>query len=173
MLMANTLMQQPSRSWPHVILPVKAEQKPLYRSFIMGMAIFSPTVSRPPMLTLLMAPLQDLFALFGSSHCKPLPAIDRATGTRCNATRAPSRGTTRAMDKASWRATSLPASAAAIGDTEKNVAPTAPSRLRVVRAFDPGVAPSCAGRMVISGRMADVCAELDRMTQKEASTRQR
>ena len=41
-------------------------------------------------------------------------------------------------------------------------------RLKVVREFDAGISPSCAGRMVISGRMADVCAELDRMTQKES-----
>ena len=41
---------------------------------------------------------------------------------------------------------------------------TQPSRLRVLREFEPGASPACAGRMVISGRMADVCAELERMT---------
>lgn len=40
----------------------------------------------------------------------------------------------------------------------------ASSRLRVVREFDSAISPSCAGRMVISGRMADVCAELERMS---------
>ena len=35
--------------------------------------------------------------------------------------------------------------------------------LRVVRESDSAIQPDCAGRMVISGRMADVCAELDRM----------
>jgi len=35
--------------------------------------------------------------------------------------------------------------------------------LRVVRESDAAMLPDCAGRMVISGRMADVCAELDRM----------
>ncbi|HYW58646.1 MAG TPA: hypothetical protein VE934_16980 [Polaromonas sp.] len=39
-----------------------------------------------------------------------------------------------------------------------------------MREFEAGISPSCAGRMVISGRMADVCAELDRMAQKEAAT---
>lgn len=39
----------------------------------------------------------------------------------------------------------------------------AASRLRVLREFEQGISPACAGRMVISGRMADVCAELDRM----------
>lgn len=41
--------------------------------------------------------------------------------------------------------------------------------LRVVREVDSGILPDCAGRMVISGRMADVCAELDRMALRAAS----
>ena len=35
--------------------------------------------------------------------------------------------------------------------------------LRIVRESDPAIGAECAGRMMISGRMADVCAELDRM----------
>jgi len=46
---------------------------------------------------------------------------------------------------------------------------TVPSRLRVLREFEPGASPACAGRMVISGRMADVCAELERMTTAQRS----
>jgi len=39
-----------------------------------------------------------------------------------------------------------------------------PSRaLRVLRISEQGDHPQSAGRMVISGRMADVCAELDRL----------
>lgn len=55
---------------------------------------------------------------------------------------------------------------AALHTTPKN---PSPSRLRVVREFDSNVGPACAGRMVISGRMADVCAELERMAQREAA----
>jgi hypothetical protein len=40
--------------------------------------------------------------------------------------------------------------------------------LRVVREQDATMSPACAGRMTISGRMADVCAELDRMAQRES-----
>ena len=40
--------------------------------------------------------------------------------------------------------------------------------LRVVRVVDGGHASASAGRMVISGRMADVCAELDRLAALEA-----
>ena len=43
--------------------------------------------------------------------------------------------------------------------------------LRVLRVAEHGEAPNCAGRMVISGRMADVCAELDRLVALEAQTK--
>ena len=45
----------------------------------------------------------------------------------------------------------------------------APPRLRVLREFEAGTSPSCAGRMFISGRMADVCAELERMSGAEGA----
>jgi hypothetical protein len=41
--------------------------------------------------------------------------------------------------------------------------------VRVVRVVEPHQPRSAAGRMVISGRMADVCAELDRLAAAEAS----
>jgi hypothetical protein len=52
---------------------------------------------------------------------------------------------------------------------------TIPSRvaqrrpLRVVRIMEAGQTPAQVGRMVISGRMADVCAELDRLAACEAA----
>jgi len=45
--------------------------------------------------------------------------------------------------------------------------------LRVVRVFEGPRVPASAGRMVISGRMADVCAELDRLAAMEASSARR
>ena len=45
---------------------------------------------------------------------------------------------------------------------------SSPRRLKVIRELEAGISPSCAGRMVISGRMADVCAELDRLARKES-----
>jgi hypothetical protein len=41
--------------------------------------------------------------------------------------------------------------------------------LRVLRVLDDGQPRAGAGRMVISGRMADVCAELDRLAALEAA----
>lgn len=43
--------------------------------------------------------------------------------------------------------------------------------LRVVRMLELGQSPKAVGRMVISGRMADVCAELDRLVGWEHSIR--
>jgi len=40
--------------------------------------------------------------------------------------------------------------------------------LRVVRVVESAGAPASAGRMFMSGRMADVCAELDRLAALEA-----
>jgi hypothetical protein len=41
--------------------------------------------------------------------------------------------------------------------------------LRVLRVVETGQHRSCTGRLVISGRMADVCAELDRLVEREAA----
>jgi len=45
----------------------------------------------------------------------------------------------------------------------------APMPLRVLRVVDKDQPRSSTGRMVISGRMADVCAELDRLAAREAA----
>ncbi|MEO7941313.1 MAG: hypothetical protein ABIR55_22020 [Burkholderiaceae bacterium] len=42
------------------------------------------------------------------------------------------------------------------------------SPLRVIRVVEVGQASALAGRILMSGRMADVCAELDRMVEREA-----
>ena len=65
----------------------------------------------------------------------------------------------------------VPVPAAPIHTT---VRPSTPLRgqaskpLRVVRVLDPTAPRAVAGRMVISGRLADVCAELDRLVAQEA-----
>ena len=45
--------------------------------------------------------------------------------------------------------------------------PTTRLPLRVVRVVESGHTAACAGRMTISGSMADVCAELDRLAAAE------
>ncbi|MFM1949864.1 MAG: hypothetical protein RL706_1885 [Pseudomonadota bacterium] len=49
--------------------------------------------------------------------------------------------------------------------------PTKLPALRVLRVSEHGQTSACAGRMVISGRMADVCAELDRLVALEAKNK--
>jgi hypothetical protein len=53
----------------------------------------------------------------------------------------------------------------------RSLAQSSPSRrpLRVVRILESGQTPAQVGRLVISGRMADVCAELDRLVACEAA----
>ena len=46
--------------------------------------------------------------------------------------------------------------------------PAPPGLLRVVREADAALQADCAGRMVMSGSIADICAELDRMAQRAA-----
>ncbi len=43
------------------------------------------------------------------------------------------------------------------------------SPLRVIRMIEVGQASALAGRILMSGRMADVCAELDRMVERETA----
>ena len=47
--------------------------------------------------------------------------------------------------------------------------PRAARPLRVLRVVDPAQGRAGSGRLVISGRLADVCAELDRLAALEAA----
>ncbi|MDB5752477.1 MAG: hypothetical protein JWP65_2898 [Ramlibacter sp.] len=65
----------------------------------------------------------------------------------------------------------VPLPAAPIHTTVRASAPlrrSADKPLRVVRVLDPSASRAVAGRMVISGRLADVCAELDRLVAQES-----
>ena len=55
------------------------------------------------------------------------------------------------------------------GCASANQGMTPPRPLRVVRFMEAGQTSAQVGRMVISGRMADVCAELDRLAAREAA----
>ena len=59
------------------------------------------------------------------------------------------------------------ASAAAAPAHGRHIRPA----VRVLRLVEHGQSTAQVGRMVISGRMADVCAELDRMVAREAALR--
>ena len=127
----------------------------------MGIAGFS----RSSLLSVLLAPLQALVAWWApaqtpaSAVSSMLPAHRRFAANDASATK-----TIAVCAQPAWAAGSKHCAHVSRA--------AAPRRLRVVREFEPGISPSCAGRMVISGRMADVCAELDRMAQREAALAQ-
>jgi len=53
--------------------------------------------------------------------------------------------------------------------TQTNNQPVRSSRpVRVLQVMESGQSPNQSGRLRISGRMADVCAELDRLAAREA-----
>ena len=66
----------------------------------------------------------------------------------------------------------MPASSGSMRSSTQRAGTSSPVRcsrpLRVVRNIDSGIPVGSTGRMVISGRMADVCAELDRLAALEA-----
>ncbi len=126
----------------------------------MGIAIFS----RSPVLTVLLAPLQALVALFG-------PAQPASSSSCLVSAPPPGRST---PDEEQFVIKTIATGARYTTASSQKLCQTvakagSPRRLKIVREFEAGMGPSCAGRMVISGRMADVCAELDRMTQREAA----
>ena len=75
-------------------------------------------------------------------------------------------GTLRAQSARSAASAASPRPAASLASVATLV--PAPPVLRVMRVLEAGQAPSSVGRMVISGRMADVCAELDRLAARAA-----
>jgi hypothetical protein len=97
----------------------------------------------------LLAPLQQFAGWLASA-----PARSRPRGGAMRATASPATRSASGRAHGSWRAATR----------------ARPLRrpVRVVRVVDACQAPAHAGRMVISGRMADVCAELERLAALEA-----
>ena len=115
--------------------------------------------SQIPFISILVAPLHAIGALFMPVHTvfsSTPPRLNRAVHRRPVPLRAV------ALTTRQPHVTRAPLT------PFRTIARPIPSRLKVIRELDLAMAPTCAGRMVISGRMADVCAELDRMTQPEA-----
>ena len=114
----------------------------------MGIVSFSPLLGRFSGLSMLLAPVQAIAALF-------VPA-QSASALTCPAPKSSVACRTSAV---SYQALKPVATKPA----RQNIQHAPVQRLKVVRQFEPGASRSCAGRLVISGRMSDVCAELDRM----------
>lgn len=71
------------------------------------------------------------------------------------------------------RPASTPARVVRLAPTRRPTSPGVtrrpPALLRVIHIMEPGPAAAPVGRLLMSGRMADVCAELDRMVEREAA----
>lgn len=133
----------------------------------MGIAVFSRSPALSPLLSLLLSPLQALASLLRPVQpAPPLPASPALVA-------ASAREATGALPVAlkAMASSARHPSMAGHKPCQTVAKATSPRRLKIVRELEAGVSPCCAGRMVISGRMADVCAELDRMVQKEAAVR--
>lgn len=124
--------------------------------------------SHSPVLSAVLAPLQALAAWFVPTQATPrqfaVPAgAQHAPHQLAQPSVAGCRSPRRRINA------HIPAHITGHKTPPKKMSPH--GRLKVVREFDSTVSPACAGRMVISGRMADVCAELERMAQREVAAR--
>jgi hypothetical protein len=126
----------------------------------MGIASFS----RSPLLTVLLAPLNAVAAWLMPAQSASAPCLPPSAAALQALRRPLPPETSNAIKIIAHHAGSTRASNPKQCQTVARA--TGPRRLKVVREFDAGISPACAGRMVISGRMADVCAELDRMSQR-------
>lgn len=140
----------------------------------MGTTRFSLYPPHLPLLSVLCTPLNALVALFVSGHARSSRALDADDNdnrshnskiVRPTAHKVPVSPKNQLARTAASRLFTKPCINAARTSSSR----PSTSRLRVVREFEAGVGPSCAGRMVISGRMADVCAELERMALTECT----
>lgn len=129
----------------------------------MTIASLSHSASRfgSPSLLVAFAPVQALMALF--MPLQRAPGVCRPASP-CPGQRLPVGRNTGGLNAISPNTSRQ---ALALSGTAGSARPV--SRLKIVREFEPGMARSQAGRMVISGRMSDVCAELDRIAQSESS----
>jgi hypothetical protein len=112
------------------------------------------------LLSLLIAPLQAV-VLFFAPH---------ASAIKLPSARMPARSLPSAYDLAPGTvAQASPLKAARVIYPERSTTITARPihRVRVVRTVDSGLPADRAGRMVVSGCFADVCAELDRLIAME------
>ena len=155
----------------------------------MNFASFAPLVSSSASPALL--PLQSLFRFFFASSATPQPILPNKRP--CNRTACqpaflkpdlkPGLKTShKPSHKPSLESSlkpnivqRLPDNRAAAGPHQNTSTISAPRHqkptLRVVRMFESGQSPKAVGRMVICGRMADVCAELDRLVGREQAIR--
>ena len=126
----------------------------------MGIVSFSHCFSSTPTLSTLLTPLQALIGLF-----RPTPPVSGEEVAAAPQMSLPRHLTASpGLHRCASDKNRTPAASHA--KPPLTASPRASrNQLKIVRQFEPGASASCAGRMTISGSMADVCAALDRMAQ--------
>lgn len=130
----------------------------------MGIASVSPQGPRMAALSVFVSPVQSFLSLF--THPESAGQKSRSSSPQS----APRNGTTGrryALKSAGSQRRAHACATIPVGGIKST-----PSKLKVVRQFEPDVGAAFAGRMMISGRMADVCAELDRMEKSQSGSAQ-
>ena len=114
--------------------------------------------------------ISAMFAPFQAFSTRLAPARRRPAQT---VARHPAHMGITARQPASRALHALPVAIGPVRSRTQGAEPGRPTRcapaLRVVRNIESGIPVGSTGRMVISGRMADVCAELDRLAAIESS----
>lgn len=123
--------------------------------------------SNIPVLSSLLTLLQTQLGLFGTDVSAPVLHAGTVAGAVKAAKKSRSRPSVRVAGMPGCQADKK----GVLADSHIHVLlKPPPARLKVVRRFEPDISPLCVGRMTMSGSMADVCAELDRMVERESLT---
>lgn len=126
----------------------------------MGINGFLPSFSGRVAVAGLVAPVQAVIGLFWPFR----PVRPESHGNRALSSSSNRRVyRSRAIELAPWRHGATHTARTGTVAAKSRM----PGRLKVRREYEPGISPSFAGRMVISGRMSDVCAEIERLAQPE------
>ena len=169
-LLANTLMLRTSRQHSRTLILLV---QTILLGVFMGISNSSFYFSRKSVRAFLSAPVQSLFAMLTPSNSalasdKIAFSDDRKIKQHsihkqgCNTNRSwlLQQSTTRSLIKSCQT------------HGKPGVPNPTRTRVKIIREFDAGISPACAGRMVISGSMVDVCNELERLTQCCAGDRE-
>ena len=169
-LLANTLMLRTSRQHSRTLILLV---QTILLGVSMGISSSSFYFSRKSVRAFLSAPVQSLFAMLTPSNsalaCDKIAFSDdrkikqhslHKQGCNTNRSWLLQQSTTRNLIKSCQT------------HGKPGVQNPTRTRVKIIREFDAGISPACAGRMVISGSMVDVCDELERLTQCCASDRE-
>lgn len=137
----------------------------------MGFASFSPS----PILSVIFAPVQAFASWFVPLHEGSSPHTVQARPAQGGPAQLalPFANGPHAHPAALCMPTAVGANARADKASGRKATQPRPcaGRVRVLRELDETASPASAGRLIISGSMTDVCAELDRLAQLESRAR--